>query len=111
MTREQRRNNRKLVLQALRSETGSFGGSAAEQRVKDFIADPQEAPTEVFSFAGALILTRFFVDPEKPNASERRSLWQELMRRFEGSASDPGGWDGETNVGQLQAIVEGELDQ
>jgi hypothetical protein len=108
-TREERRVNRKLVLQALRSETGSSGGDAAADRVKAFISDPVGAKTEEFAFVGALILTRFFIDPSKPNASERRSLWQELMNRFGASASDPGGWGGDTNVSQLQAIVEGEL--
>lgn len=107
MTRDERRINRKRVLQALQSETGSSGGDVAEQRVKDFIEDPVDAPTEEFAYVGALTLRRFYIDPTKPNTSERRSLWQELLKRFDnGSAMDPGGWASDTNVAQLQAIVE-----
>ena len=107
MTREERRTNRKLVLQALKSETGSSGGDAAAARVAAYIADPINADATEFAFVGALTLKRFFIDPSKPDTSERRSLWQELMNRISpGGASDPGGWDGKTNVSQLQAIVE-----
>ncbi len=110
MTRDDRRNHRKLVLQALQSETGSFGGDAAQPRVRAFIQDPVGAPTTEFAYVGALTLRRFYIDPTKPNTSERRSLWQELLTRFDqGSASDPGSWDGDANVSQLQAIVEESL--
>ena len=107
MTREDRRNHRKLILQALESETGSSGGDAAEPRVTSYIQDPLNASTEDFAFVGALTLRRFFIDPDKPNTSERRSLWQEILTRFAvGSAKDPGGWDGSTIVSQLQITVE-----
>jgi hypothetical protein len=107
MSREDRRKNRAHILEALQSETGSSGGDAAAKRVKAYIADPIGAPPEEFSFCGALILTRFYVDPQKPNTSEKRSLWKEMLTRIDqGSAADPGGWNGESSVSQLQLIVE-----
>ena len=107
MTREERRTNRKVVLQALNSETGSSGGDAAAERVDAFIADPINADVTEFAFVGALTLKRFFIDPDKPDTAERRSLWQELLNRLgQGSATDPDGWGSNTNVAQLQAIVE-----
>ena len=107
MTREDRRTNRKRILQALQSETGSLGGSAAEERVEEFIANPIESSPADFMFVGALTLKRFFIDSTKPNASERRSLWQEMLTRLgQGRANDPGKWGGGTNVSQLQAIIE-----
>ncbi len=108
MTKAQRRRNRKKVLEALHAETGSFGGEPSEQRFRDYVADPEGARTEVFSFLGALTLRRFFIAPDKPNKSERRSLWQRLMMEFlSPGTADPGGWSGQTNVSQLQLIVEG----
>jgi len=111
MSREDRRKHRACILEALQSETGSSGGDAAAKRVKAYIADPVNAAPEEFSFCGALILTRFYVDPQKPNTAEKRSLWKEMLTRIDkGSASDPGGWDGETSVSQLQLIVEQALE-
>jgi hypothetical protein len=107
MTKDQRRKNRKDVLKALNSETGGFGGDTAEPRVRAYIADPVGASTVEFAFIGALTLRRFYIDPEKPNVSERRSLWQATLSQLnQGSAKDPGGWGSDTNVSQLQAIVE-----
>ena len=58
------------------------------------------------AYVGALTLQRFYIDPAKPNAVERRSLWKNIGDRLGKDAKDPGGWDGETNVSQLQAIAE-----
>lgn len=107
LSREDRRRNRAHVLEALHAETGSWGGSAAEPRVKAYVADPEGAPTAEFGYVGALTLQRFYVDPAKPNQAERRSLWQELLERIGNpGAADPGGWDGSTMVLTLQAIAE-----
>lgn len=107
LTRDERRINRKHVLQALKSETGSEGGSAAAPRVKAYCADPTGASSAEFAFVGALTLRRFYVDPAKPNAAERRSLWQEITTRLDKlGAKDPGGWGSETAVLTLQAIAE-----
>lgn len=110
MAKDDRRNNRRDILEALNSETGSFGGDTAAPRVQAYIADPVGASTIEFAFVGALTLQRFYIDPQKPNASERRSLWQAMLAELnQGSAKDPGGWGSDTNVSLLQAIVEGEL--
>lgn len=106
MTRDERRINRKHVLDALKSETGVDDGSTAAPRIVAFRKDPVGASTEEFAFCGALTLQRWYIDPSKPNQSERRSLWQEIMGRLGKSAPMPGGWDGDTNVSQLQAIAE-----
>lgn len=106
-TRDERRVNRKHVLDALYSETGSFGGDAAAARVKAYCADPIGASTTEFGYVGALSLRRFYIDDSKPNGVERRSLWQELVTRMNRpSAKDPGGWDGTTLVMTVQAIAE-----
>lgn len=99
--------NRKHVLDALRSETGSSGGDAAAQRVDAYRSDPIGASTTEFGYVGGLVLTRFYIDPSKPNKSERRSLWQNITQRMkkQGTA-DPGGWDGTADVKRLQAIAE-----
>jgi hypothetical protein len=107
MTKDERRRHRRHVLVALNKETGSHGGGPAGDRVKAYIRDPERATTVEFAFVGALTLVRFFVDPSKPNQSERRSLWQAILDEFAtDSVKDPGGWNGTTNVSQLQAIVE-----
>jgi hypothetical protein len=107
LTKEERRRNRKHVLDALVAETGSFGGDAAAARVKAYRKDPIGASTADFSYVGALTLTRFYIDGAKPNGVERRSLWQELTTRIGNpGAVDPGGWSGATAVMILQAIVE-----
>ncbi len=105
-SKEERRKNRKHVLDALRSETGVDDGTTAAPRIKAYRADPTGATTTEFAFVGGLILRRWFIDPSKPNQSERRSLWQEIMKRLNKQATDPGGWSGTTNVSQLQAIAE-----
>lgn len=108
LTRDERRINRKHVLLALKSETGSDGGSAAAARVKAYCADPTNASTVEFGFVGALTLRRFYVDPSKPNDTERQSLWHELMKRIgKTGTANPSGWDGTTMVLTLQAIAEG----
>lgn len=107
LTPEQRRENRKLVLKALQSETGSSGGDLAAQRVKDYIANPQEASTDDYVYVGALRLTRFYVDPSKPNAGERRGLWHSVraaMGKTTGNA--PSDIDGTTPVRTLQVLAE-----
>lgn len=107
LTKEDRRKNRKAVLDALVAETGSYGGDAAAARVKAYRKDPVGASTADFSYVGALALSRFYIDTTKPNGMERRSLWQELTTRMgiPGTA-DPEGWDGSTTVMTLQAIAE-----
>ena len=107
LTKEERRRNRKHLLDALVEETGSFGGDPAAERVKAFRKDPQGAPTATFSYVGALTLGRFYVDPAKPSKAERRSLWQNLTARMGiPGTTDPDGWDGTTAVMTLQAIAE-----
>lgn len=105
--RDIRRENRARVLRALKTETGSLGGGAAKERVKAYLRDPVGASTKDFAYVGALTLDRFYVAAGKPNANERKSLWQSLRAEFEKSAAlDPGGWSSDTNVSQLQSIVE-----
>ncbi len=106
MGKEERRRNRKHVLEALESETGSLGGGDAEPRVRAYCKDPEGAPTTEFGYVGGLRLSRFYVDPAKPNSAERRSLWTEIMSRLEKDADDPGGWGGSADVKQLHAIAE-----
>lgn len=107
MTRDERRVNRKHVLDALKSETGTDDGSTAAPRIAAYRNDPIGASTEEFAFCGALTLHRWYIDPSKPNQNERRSLWREIMDRMGKNAPMPGNWDGDTNVSLLQAIAEG----
>lgn len=107
LTPEQRRSNRKLVLDALKSETGSSGGDVAAARVDAFRADPIGAPSAEYVYVGALRLTRFYVDPDKPNASERQGLWQKvrtLLGKSPGGA--PKDIDGAMAVRTLQTLAE-----
>lgn len=107
LTREERRMNRKHVLDALKQETGSSGGDAAAARVDAYRNDPIGATTTEFGYVGGLILQRFYIDPTKPNNSERRSLWINIVKRMKKpTATDPGGWDGSSDVKKLQAIAE-----
>lgn len=106
MTKEERRTNRKIVLDALRSETGVDDGETAAPRIRAYRDDPQGASTEEFAFCGALTLRRWYIAPGKPNKSERRGLWQSIMKRMDKEAKDPGGWGGDTDVEQLQSIAE-----
>ncbi len=101
-----RRVNRKHVLEALHDETGGRGGDTAEDRVTEYCEDPESAERTEFAFAGALTLQRFYIDPAKPTSAQRSSLWTNIMQRLEKEASNPGGWDKDTNVSQLQAIAE-----
>lgn len=107
LKREERRRNRKTVLDALRSETGSAGGDVAGPRVRGFCDDPQAAATTEFAYVGALKLVRFYVDPALPSAGQRRTLWAVIrkgMNRPVGTA--PGGWDGNSDVSTLQQFAE-----
>jgi hypothetical protein len=104
--RERARINRKHVLEALQSETGSSGGDVAAERVKAYCRDPLGADTVEFGYVGGLTLRRFYIDPTKPNGVERRSLWTEIKKRMAITAADPGGWDGTSEVMMLQAIAE-----
>ena len=107
LTREERRMNRRHLLDALKSETGSSGGEPAAKRVDAYRKDPLGSTTTEFGYVGGLRLTRFYVDPAKPNAGERGSLWQSLMGRMgKHGTSDPGGWDGSSDVKKLQVIAE-----
>lgn len=107
LSREERRRNRKAILEALRSETGSSGGDAAGPRVRAYCDDPQGAPTTEFFYVGALKLTRFYVDPALPDASQRRALWSLVRKALNlPVGSTPGGWDGSTDVSTLQQLAE-----
>lgn len=107
LTRSERRENRRLVLMALLDETGSHGGGAAEARVKAYCKAPQTAGTTEFGYVGGLRLRRFYVDPAKPNASERQGLWAAVRQRMgKSTAPVPGGWDGATDVMTLQQLAE-----
>jgi hypothetical protein len=105
--KDRQRANRKLMLDALKEETGSSGGTAAAARVEAYRADPLGASLEDFAFVGALILTRFYVDPTKPNDAERASLWTAIMQKMGKPGVAPKtGWDGKSDVKKLQAIAE-----
>ncbi len=107
LSRDERRLNRKHVLTSLSDETGSFGGGAATERVKAYCKNPIDATTQDFGFVGGLALSRFFIAPSKPNQAERRSLWQRIVEQMnKEDTADPGGWDRDTLVMQLQAIAE-----
>jgi len=109
MSWQQSRINRKHVLDALKRETGSSGGDAAAKRVNAYRKDPIGADTTEFGYVGALTLRRFYVDPAKPNATERRALWATLTKKMgKRGAKDPGGWDGTIDVKTLQMLVEEE---
>ncbi len=107
LTREDRRTNRKSVLDTLRSETGSSGGDAAGARVRAYCADPQNASSTEFAYVGALRLVRFYVDPARPDAGQRRTLWA-VLRKAMGLpvGTVPEGWDGSTDVSTLQQLAE-----
>jgi hypothetical protein len=107
LTKDERRQNRKHVLLALNEETGGQGGSAASARVIAYCNDPIGASTEEFGYVGGLRLRRWYIADDKPNAAERASLWQNLKQKFgKPAATDPGGWDGTSDVKKLQAIME-----
>lgn len=106
MTKDERRINRKHVLDALKSETGVDDGETAAPRIRAYRNDPTGASTQEFAFCGALTLSRWYIAPNKPNQNERRGLWQSIMNRMNKDATDPGGWNGETNVSLLQQIAE-----
>lgn len=108
LTKKQRRMNRKHVLIALKEETGSLGGTAAAENVDAYCADPDRANTKTFAYVGGLTLNKFYIDPAKPNASERRSLWMNVVGKMGKTGTiDPGNWDGSADVKKLQAILEG----
>ena len=107
LTREDRRRNRKIVLDALLSETGSSGGDAAGPRVRAYCAEPQTASTTEFAYVGALRLVRFYVDPARPDTGQKRAFWS-LVRKAMGLAvgTAPGGWDGSIDVSTFQQLAE-----
>jgi len=107
LTKEERRINRKHVLDALNEETGSSGGTVAEARVDAYRSNPLGATTKEFGYVGSLILRRFYIDPTKPNNKERRSLWINVVKRMgKEMIPVPEGWNGSSDVKKLQAIVE-----
>ena len=107
LTREDRRLNRKAVLEALFRETGSSGGDVAGARVRAYCADPLAASTRDFAFVGGLTLVRFYVDPARPDTAQRRMLWA-LVRKGLGLpvGTVPDDWDGRTDVSTLQLLAE-----
>ena len=104
----ERRWNRKLVLDALQKETGVDGGSSEQRaRIVAFRNDPGGASLDDFVFVGALALKNWYVDPDKPGASERPSLWITLTGLMgKPGAANPDNWGPTTSVSQLQTIVE-----
>lgn len=69
------------TLECLHAETGSFG-AGADARVKKFIEDPQAADAIEFGYVSGLSLSRFYIDPNKPNNTEEQSLWCVLQHKF-----------------------------
>jgi hypothetical protein len=107
LTLEQRRLNRKVVLDALKRETGSSGGDAAAARVDAYRADPVNAPSDEYIYVGALRLTRFYVDPSKPNGAERQGLWTSIRSPMGKSVTPvPRDIDGTMTVRTLQLLAE-----
>lgn len=107
LTPEERRRNRKIVLDALKRETGSSGGDSAAARVDAFRADPIGAPSEEYIYVGTLRLTRFYVDSTKPNNAERQGLWQSIRGPMGKSVSPvPRDIDGTMPVRTLQLLAE-----
>jgi hypothetical protein len=105
--KDQARINCKHVLEALHAETGGMGGDVAAARVQAYCNDPINATATEFAFVGSLILKRWYIDPEKPNAAERAGLWQEVRTRMQRPLSPvPGGWDGNSDVFLVQAMAE-----
>lgn len=107
LDRDQRRINRKLILDALNEETGSNGGDAAAPRVIAYRADPVGSSTTEFGYVGGLAIRRWYVAADQPDDGQRASLWQNIMGKMGKSAADPGGWDGSTLVMRLQVLAEG----
>lgn len=101
------RMNCKHVLDALFSETGANGGDAAAPRVLMFRESPTSASNETFAFVSMLKLRRWYVAQEKPNKTERDSLWLNVRRRMGLNAATPNpeGWDGSSEVSALQDIA------
>lgn len=107
LSKEERRNNRKHVLEALKNQTGSSGGDVAAPRVQAYINDPVGATTVEFGYVGGLTLRRFYVAADQPDDNRRAALWEDLVGRMgKPDAKDPGGWDGKSDVKMLQAIAE-----
>lgn len=103
----QLRRNRALVLKALVKCSGTAGDSLSAPRVEAFIADPDNADIKEVGYTGALKLTRFYVAADKPNKADRAVLWNQLMINFDSAGTnDAGGWGPDTNVSQLQRIVD-----
>lgn len=106
-TLKQRRLNRKIVLDALKQETGSSGGDVAAPRVDAYCADPVAADSAEYVYVGALRLSRFYVDPSKPNAAERQGLWHSVRTPMGKSVTPvPAAIDGAMPVRTLQLLAE-----
>jgi len=97
----------KHVLDALFAETGSNGGDAAAPRVLMYRESPLTASNPTFAFVGMLNLRRWYVAQDKPNKTERASLWLTVRRGLgkDPAAPDPGGWDGSSAVATLRDIA------
>lgn len=95
----------KYVLQCLHSETGSYGGGA-KTRVKKFIDDPYGADSIEFGYVSGLNLSRFYVDPSKPNAAEIQGLWSCLKSKFDKrEAPMPASINAKTTVRSLRNMI------
>lgn len=106
-TREDRRRNRKVVLEALKAETGSSGGDAAGPRVRAYCDDPENAPAREFAYVGALVLQRFYLAPDQPGSTQKAGLWKRIRNGLGlPLGAVPGGWDGGTDVATLQQLAE-----
>lgn len=110
-TRQERRENRRRICDALNAETGQDGDGGATARVRAYRKDPQGAPPAEFAYVGGLALERWYtVGSGQPDEKRRASLWQETMKRMGKPATpDPGGWDGKADVSRYQIVVEGAI--
>lgn len=101
------REARARILRVLHRCTGIYGDELSAPKVKEFIADPAGASTQLLGYISGLRLHRFYIAPDKPNKGDRAILWHELMIEFDKEGKEnPAGWSPQTNTAQLHAMVE-----
>ena len=100
--------NLALVLDALNDETGTNGGTAAEDRVKLFRDKRGDVDASTFGFVSSLPIRHWYASAfDRPNDEERKSLWfavRDLMHRPQ--VPNPGGWDGASPTDDLRLIAQ-----